>query len=76
MNIIIDKTIGIGDAGLPFDVSIDVDYEKEGNLIKVTDWMEDGSPYDNPPELWYERMKEIISEYFYEQNEEYNVIFE
>jgi hypothetical protein len=76
MKVTINKTIGIGDAGLPFDVSIEVDYEQNGNSIIVTDWMEDNSPYDNPPEKWYERMKEVISEYFYDQNESYNVRFE
>lgn len=41
MNIVINKTIGIGDAGLPFNVTIDVEYEQKLNEITVTDWMED-----------------------------------
>jgi hypothetical protein len=64
MNTTIKKTFGIGDAGLPFTVSIDVEYEQQGNKVFVTDWTEDRSPYDNPPELWYEQMKEIIDEHF------------
>ena len=76
MTATINKTIGIGDAGWPFDVSIEVEYEKQYNLIIVTDWMEDKSPYDNPPELWFERMKEIIADFFYEQNENYQVHFQ
>jgi hypothetical protein len=71
----INKTIGIGDAGLPLDVSIDVTYEKQSNLITVIYWMEEQSPYDNPPELWFARMKEIISEYFFEQSEDNQVVY-
>lgn len=76
MDTIIHKTIGIGDAGWPFDVSINVEYERQGWLIIITDWMEDESPYDNPPELWWDRMKEIISDFFYEQDKRYEVIFQ
>lgn len=64
MNITINKTIGIGDAGLPFGVTIDVEYEQHGNTVLVIDWMERESPYDNPPELWYAQMREIIDEHF------------
>jgi hypothetical protein len=75
-SVIINKTIGIGDAGLPFDVSIDIDYERQSNVIVVNDWMEDTSPYDNPPESWYLRMREVISEFFYDQDESItNVVF-
>lgn len=76
METIIHKTLGIGDAGLPFDVSINVEYEKQGSLIIVTDWMEDKSPYDNPPQLWYERMEEIISDFLYEQDNVSQVMFQ
>lgn len=75
MNVKIDKTIGIGDAGLPFDVSIDIEYEQDGSNITVTYWWEEESPYDNPPESWYERMKEIIDDFFYEQDENNKVVF-
>lgn len=75
MNVTINKTISIGDAGLPFNVSIDVDYVKNGNDIIVTDWMEDASPYDNPPEKWYKRMEELISDFFYEQDPNSEVLF-
>lgn len=76
MNTTITKEIGIGDAGLPFDVSIEVEYEeKEPHIIIVTDWMENSSPYDNPPESWYYRMMDIIMDYFYEQNNENTVVF-
>jgi hypothetical protein len=75
MNVTINKEIGIGDAGLPFDVSIEVEYEQQDNQITVTDWMEDKSPYDNPPEKWYDRMKELIADFFYDQNESYTVVF-
>ena len=75
MNVVIQKTIGIGDAGWPFDVSIDVEYEQQGTEILVEYWMEDESPYDNPPENWFHRMKEIIEDYFYEQNPHFNVHF-
>lgn len=77
MQTTINKIIGIGEAGLPFDVSIDVEYEiQEGTLIIVTDWMENESPYDNPPEKWYERMKEIICDFFYDQNKDNQGIFQ
>lgn len=75
MNIVINKTIGIGDAGLPFNVTIDVEYEQKLNEITVTDWMERESPYDNPPELWFERMKEVIEDFFYDQDKDLNVTF-
>ena len=75
MNATITKTIGIGDAGWPFDVSIDVEYEQQGLAISVTYWMEDTSPYDNPPNSWFERMKELIDDYFYELNENFQVTF-
>jgi hypothetical protein len=75
MNVKIDKTIGIGDAGLPFNVSIDVDYEQNGNNITITYCMEEESPYDNSPEKWYERIKEIIEDYFYDQDKNNKVIF-
>jgi hypothetical protein len=75
MTATIKKTIGIGDAGLPFDVSINVDYAQEGNEITVTHWMEDESPYDNPPDLWYKRMEEVIEDYFFDQDKNLNVIF-
>jgi hypothetical protein len=76
MTTTINKTIGIGDAGLPFNLSIDVEFEQQGNLIIVTDWMEDASPYDNPPDKWWDRMKEIIADFFYDQNEHYQVQFQ
>lgn len=75
MTATINKTIGIGDAGLPFDVSIEVEYEQKDNLIVVNYWMEDESPYDNPPESWYARMKELIDDYFYELNRDFKVEF-
>jgi hypothetical protein len=75
MTTTINKTIGIGDAGLPFNVSIDVEYEQQGNLIMVTDWQEDASPYDNPPDKWWDRIKEIIAEFFYEQDDNNEVVF-
>lgn len=76
METTIHKTIGIGDAGLPFDVSIEVEYEQQGSLIIVTDWMEDKSPYDNPPQLWYERMEDVISDFFYDDNQVTQVMFQ
>lgn len=75
METTIKKTIGIGDAGLPFDVSIDVQYEKHDNIITVTDWLEDASPYDNPTDKWYRRMEDIISDFFYEQDKTDQVLF-
>lgn len=71
----INKTIGIGDAGLPFDVTINVDYEQDGNKITVTYWEEDKSPYDNPPDSWYSRIEEVIEDYFFDQDNQYYVIF-
>lgn len=67
MEIVINKEIGIGDAGLPFDVTIDVTFEQVGKVIIVSDWLERESPYDNPSELWFERMKEVIQDYFFDQ---------
>jgi hypothetical protein len=75
MNATINKTVRVGDAGTPFDVTIEVEYEKQYNLIIVTDWCEDNTPYDNPPDSWWEKMKELISEYFYDQNEHFQVEF-
>lgn len=75
MNIQIHRTISVGDAGTPYNIEIDIHYNQDGNEITVTDWMEDGSPYDNPPELWYKQVKESIEDYFYEQDKELNVTF-
>lgn len=75
MNVNIQATISIGDAGFPFDTNINVDYEQHGNNITVIDWMEDGSPYDNPPQLWYEQVKEKIADFFYDQSTNYEVKF-
>lgn len=69
-------TLNIGDAGIPFDTKIDVDYEQIGNDIVVTYWMEDKSPYDNPPPLWYKMIEEKIDEYFYELCSDYKVTFQ
>jgi hypothetical protein len=75
MNAIIQKTIGIGDAGLPFDVTINVEYEEQHNVFFVTDWMEDECPYDNPSEKWYARMQDIILDFFYDRNQNFKVVF-
>ena len=76
MNVVLNKTIGLGDSGLPFSLIIDVEYERKGNHITVFSCLERQTPYDNPPESWYRRMEEIVSEYFYEQDEELNVSFD
>lgn len=75
MNIKIHRTIKVGDAGTPYHIEIDLDYNQDGNEITVIDWMEDGSPYDNPPELWYAQVKESIEDYFYDVDKDLNVTF-
>lgn len=75
-NITINATINVGDAGTPWPVSIDVDYDQVGNVISVVDWLEDSSPYDNPPELWYAQVRDKISDYFYDLNKDYEVVFQ
>ena len=60
---------------MPFDVSIETEYDIKDNIVIVTYWMEDENPYDNPSEKWFYRMKEIIEDYFYEENKDYKVIY-
>lgn len=75
MNITINKTIKVGDAGTPYSVSINIDYEQDGNEITITDNIAEGGPYDNPPDLWYKQIEEAIEDYFYEQDKDLNVSF-
>jgi hypothetical protein len=75
MNTVIQATINVGDAGDPFDISIVVDYEKYNDSILVIDWMEDDSPYDNPPNLWYTQVMEAVEDYFYSLSPNLKVVF-
>lgn len=75
MQVTINKTIGIGDAGTAFNLSLNVEYEQDGNVITVIDSNENETPYDNPPEKWYKRMEQIIEDHFFEQDKDSKVIF-
>jgi hypothetical protein len=74
MEVTINTKISVGDAGTPFPISIEVSYEKEGNVITVIDWMENESPYDNPPELWFAQVKEAIDDFFFDQDNSSTVV--
>jgi hypothetical protein len=63
---IIRKSINLGDADVPFDLTIDVDYERQGSKVLITYCIERECPYDNPPESWYRRIEQIVEDYFYE----------
>jgi hypothetical protein len=75
MEIIVSKTIGIGDAGFPFHLVVDVVYEIENSVIIITECIERESPYDNPPESWYTRIREIVDDFFYDTHPNCNIIF-
>lgn len=74
-SITIEKTFSIGDSGMPFHCSIDVEYTETDRDIIVHYCMEDESPWDNPPELWYKMIEEAVSEYFYELNPNKEITF-
>lgn len=55
-------------------IILDVEYERQGYLIIVTDW---NVRYGGElTELQRDCMKEIISNHFYSQNERYQVTFQ
>jgi hypothetical protein len=74
-HITIKKEIGIGDAGLPFNLSLNIYFEIQDGIVLIHECIEDSSPYDNPPEIWYERMKEISDDFFYELNPNLKVVY-
>lgn len=75
MNATFNATINIGDAGVPFHVSIDVEYQKFNDSILIIDWMEDDCPYDNPAQLWFDQIMDAIDDFFFEHESELPVVF-
>jgi hypothetical protein len=59
----IDTSIGIGDAGIPVDVTIHVWYRVDGDTVVVTS-SEDEVSLDNVPHWWPEKIGDIIEESF------------
>lgn len=59
----IETVIRVGDAGIPYDVTISVWYTAHETSVVIHNSEDEGGP-DNPPNWWPEKIGQIIEESF------------